>query len=138
MLDRRSQRQRESDDPIARYLGHVQAEVLETIWKRESATVREALEAMNARRKRKLAYTTVLTVITRLNSRGLLERAPEGRGFRYRPSKSREALLGELSDQLIDRLLGDFGEIGVARLGARLDQLDADRRRRLGWRRKKS
>jgi predicted transcriptional regulator len=137
MLDRRSRRQRESDDPVARYLGQLQAEVMQTMWAKETATVRETLDELNRRRRPKLAYTTVLTLISRLNARGLLHRAPDGRGFRYRPSRSREELLAELSDQLIDRLVNDFGEIGVARLGARLEQLDVRRKEKLGRRRSK-
>ena len=38
-FDRRSKRQRENDDPVARYLGSVQGEVMGIFWKRESATV---------------------------------------------------------------------------------------------------
>jgi predicted transcriptional regulator len=59
--------------------------------------------------------------------RGLLRRDAEGRGYRYRAVKSREELLGELSDELIDRLLDDFGDIAVARLGDRLEHLDSAR-----------
>jgi predicted transcriptional regulator len=123
-FDRRSKRQRESDDPIARYLGALQAEVVGVFWNRESATVREALAELNKKRKQKLAYTTVLTVITRLWQRDLLARDHEGRSFRYRAARSRDELLAELSDELIDRLLADFGDVAVARLGDRLDQLD--------------
>lgn len=130
-FDRRSKRQRQSDDPIARYLGGLQAEVLEIYWRLDSATVREALDDLNGRRKQKLAYTTVLTLVSRLWQRGLLEREPEGRGFRYRSIKSRDQLLAELSDELIDRLLDDFGDVAVARLGERLGRLDPDRLQKL-------
>jgi predicted transcriptional regulator len=126
-FERRTKRQRASDDPVARYLGELQAEVIAIVWRRQSATVREVVEELNTGRKRKLAYTTVMTVVSRLWSRGLLAREPEGRGFRYRPAKTREELLGELSDELIDRLFADFGEIAVARLGARFGPLDASR-----------
>ena len=105
-------------------------------WRRESATVREALDDLSERRKKKLAYTTVLTIVTRLWQRGFLEREPEGRGYRYRAARSRDELLAELSDELIDRLLTDFGEVAVAQLGyrlaldpARLAKLRAARRR---------
>ena len=134
-FDRRSKRQRESDDPIARYLGGLQAEVMGIFWERESATVREVVDELNKRRRKRrkdeFAYTTVLTLISRLYARELLEREPEGRGFRYEAAKTRQELLAELSDQLIDRLLGDFGEVAVARLGARLDQLDPARAQKL-------
>ena len=110
-------------------MGALQAEVMRVFWDRESATIREACEALAPRRR--LAYTTVLTIVTRLWSRGLLKREPDGRGFRYRSAQTREQFLGELSDALIDRLLGDFGEIAIARLSDRLGSLDAVQRRRL-------
>jgi predicted transcriptional regulator len=120
-FDGRSRRQRENDDPIARNLGEVQAEVMSIFWRRESATVRETLDDLSERRRKKLAYTTVLTIVTRLWQRGFLEREPEGRGYRYRAARSRDELLAELSDELIDRLLTDFGEVAVAQLGDRLE-----------------
>lgn len=132
MLERRSKRQRQADDPIARYLGKLQAEVMAVFWERGSATVRELLEALNKRRRRKLAYTTVLTLASRLWQRDLLTREAEGRGFRYRPATTREGLLADLSDELIDRLFDDFGEVALARLDARLDALDPARRGKLG------
>lgn len=134
-FDRRSRRQRESADPVARYLGELQAEVMGIFWRRGDATVREVVTELNARHD--LAYTTVLTLVSRLWSRGLLGREPEGRGFRYHARTSKEAFLGELSDELIDRLIADFGEIAVARLGERLDGLDSQRRRRLEQERKR-
>lgn len=129
--DRRRHSQRQSSDAIARYLGDLQAEVLAVFWRQGDATVRQVVDGLNAKRRRKLAYTTVLTIVSRLWTRGLLARTREGRGFRYRPTKSREELLAELSDELIDRLLDDFGEIALAQLGARIDGLDAHRRERL-------
>jgi predicted transcriptional regulator len=128
-FDRRSKRQRESADPVARYLGELQAEVMEAFWHRGDATVRDIVDDVN--RTRELAYTTVLTFVSRLWTRGLLVREPEGRGFRYRPVKGREELLAELSDELIDRLFADFGDVAVARLGERLGALDPKRRARL-------
>lgn len=127
--DRRPASQRESDDPVARYLGALQAEVMAIFWRRGSCTVRELLDELNERHA--FAYTTVLTLTSRLWSRGLLEREPQGRGFRYWPAKTRQELLGELSDQLIDRLFSDFGDVAVARLAARIETLDAKRKRRL-------
>jgi predicted transcriptional regulator len=141
-FDRRSKRQRANADPVARYLGGLQAEVMEIFWQRESATVREVVDELNKRRARRrkdqLAYTTVLTLISRLFARDLLVRAPEGRGFRYRAAQTREQLLAELSDELIDRLLDDFGEIAVARLGARLNNLDSQRVQKLKRARKQT
>lgn len=104
---------------------------MKVFWSRDSANVRDVLGELNGRRRQELAYTTVLTLVSRLWQRGLLVREPEGRGFRYRAAKNRDDFLAELSDELIDRLLADFGDIAVARLGERLEQLDPKRRRKL-------
>ena len=108
---------------------------MEAFWRRGDATVRDVVDDLS--RTRNLAYTTVLTLVSRLWRRGLLLREPEGRGFRYRPAKSREDLLAQLSDELIDRLFADFGEVAVARLGERLEALDPKRGARLKRERRK-
>ena len=124
-LDRRPRRQRESPDPVVRYLGDQQAAVMELFWHRESGTVREIATELN--KTRTLAYTTVLTLVSRLWARGLLTRERDGRGFRYRNATSRDEFLGKLSDELIDRLFDDFGAVAVARLGDRLSSLRTSR-----------
>jgi predicted transcriptional regulator len=137
-VDRRPTHQRESDDPVARYLGELQTEVMDIFWREKSGTVREVVELLNQRRRRrKLAYTTVLTLVTRLWQRGMLTREMEGRGFRYQVAKSRDDVIGELSEQLIDRLLDDFGDVAVAQLGERLGDLDPARLKKLQTTRRK-
>jgi predicted transcriptional regulator len=102
---------------------------MNVLWKRGSATVPELVETIT--KKRDIAYTTVLTVVQRLHARGLLEREAEGRSFRYRPTRTREELLADWSDELIDRLLGDFGDVAVARLDERLRDVAPAARQRL-------
>jgi predicted transcriptional regulator len=137
-VDRRPTHQRESDDPVARYLGELQTEVMNIFWREKSGTVREVVELLNQRRRRrKLAYTTVLTLVTRLWQRGMLTRELEGRGFRYQVAKSRDDVIGELSEQLIDRLFDDFGDVAVAQLGERLGDLDPARLKKLQTARRK-
>ena len=136
-IDRRAKQQRRSSDPVARYLGPVQAEIMQLFWDRGSATVREAVDDLNKRRRNRFAYTTVLTLVSRLYARRLLGRKPEGRGFRYRASKSRDELLAQLSNELIDRLFDDFGAIAIERLDARMGELDSIRKAKLKRARKK-
>ena len=102
---------------------------MNVLWERGSATVPELAAARSA--KREVAYTTVLTLVQRLYARGLLDREPEGRGFRYRPTRTRDELLADWSDELIDRLFGDFGDVAVARLDERLRQIGPAARERL-------
>jgi BlaI family transcriptional regulator, penicillinase repressor len=128
--ERRPSKQRSSKDLIARELGPAQAEIMNVVWRMQSATVPE-IHAEITRRRPDVAYTTVLTLVQRLYARELLEREPEGRTFRYRAPRSRDELLAIWSDELIDRLIDDYGQIAIARLDDRLQLLDAERRAKL-------
>jgi predicted transcriptional regulator len=73
-----------------RRLGALEAEVMELAWRRgDWIGVNDVLAALRGERR---AYTTVMTIVTRLCDKGLLERRREGRGFVYRPALSKEAL----------------------------------------------
>ena len=70
------------------HLGPLEQRVLDYLWQRRSAvTVREAHAALGG----ELAYTTVMTTLDRLFKKGLLDREPDGRAFRYAPRATREA-----------------------------------------------
>ena len=71
----------------------LESEIMEQIWARSEATVREVQEALNARGQKVRAYTTLLTVMTRLDAKGLLVRRRAGRLDIYAPALSRAAYL---------------------------------------------
>lgn len=83
-------------------LGPLEQQLLEGLWKRESATVRELLENGQLR----LAYTTVMTTLDRLYKKGFLERVAEGRAFRYSPRLSQQELQRAAAGEAIKQLLG--------------------------------
>jgi predicted transcriptional regulator len=69
-------------------LGPFEQQLLQELWSRGSATVREML----ADGKMYQAYTTVMTTLDRLYKKGLLNRVAEGRAFRYMPRLTSEEL----------------------------------------------
>ncbi len=75
--------------------------MLEALWARGSATVRELVEGGC----QELAYTTVMTTLDRLFKKGLLTRFEEGRAFRYVPHFSREELHQEAAGHAFRQLL---------------------------------
>jgi BlaI family penicillinase repressor len=82
-------------------LGPLEERMLEALWTRGSATVRELVEDGC----QDLAYTTVMTTLDRLFKKGLLARAEEGRAFRYTPQCSREELQREAAGHAFRQLL---------------------------------
>jgi len=87
--------------PNAR-LGPLEQRLLQAIWDRGSATVRELLSDC----KLNLAYTTVMTTLDRMHKKDLLARVPEGRAYRYSPLQTAEDFQRAAARQAIDELLG--------------------------------
>jgi predicted transcriptional regulator len=73
---------RRSGKGAEKLLGDLELAIMREAWGRETVTVRDVLEALNRKRKLPLAYTTVMTVMSRLAEKGLLaisvENAPTG------------------------------------------------------------
>ncbi|MBI3892547.1 MAG: BlaI/MecI/CopY family transcriptional regulator [Candidatus Wallbacteria bacterium] len=85
-------------------LGDLELEVLDLVWGGGWTSVRDVYEAL--REKRRTAYTTVMTVMTRLHGRGMLERQKDGKSYLYRAAVSREQVTRSFLGRLVDRLLG--------------------------------
>jgi predicted transcriptional regulator len=86
---------------ILQQLGPLEQRLLEGLWARGNATVRELIEHACP----ELAYTTVMTTLDRLFKKGLLTRAEEGRAFRYAPRFSSSELQREAAGQALRHFL---------------------------------
>jgi predicted transcriptional regulator len=90
-----------SSQPSLTQLGPLEQRLLQEIWARGTATVRELL----AGSEKKIAYTTVMTTLDRLYKKQLLNRSAEGRAFRYSARVTREELQRAAAGQAIQQLL---------------------------------
>ncbi len=109
-----------------KFLGPLEAAVMERLWKRGRATVRDVVEDLG--RSRALAYTTVMTIMTRLHEKGLLARDRDGKTYIYRPAVSRQEHRERLSRELVRGLVDEFGDVALAQFAEELDGVDAAHR----------
>ena len=89
-------------------------EVLKLFWERGPSTVREVMEALNRRRRR--AYTLVMSLLGVMTDKGLLKRRRDGRKYVYEPRADREKTLGQMLADLLKRAFGGSAALLVARL----------------------
>ncbi len=75
------------------------------LWHVGPATVGEVRDALNATAKRKLAYTTVMTILVRLDEKGYASRTREGRLFRYAAAFPEGSLGAEIGRRDLRRLI---------------------------------
>ena len=82
-------------------LGPFEERLLEALWTRGNATVRELIDEPC----QDLAYTTVMTTLDRLFKKKLLSREAEGRAFRYTALVTREQLHRDAAGEAFRQLL---------------------------------
>jgi predicted transcriptional regulator len=87
---------------------------MKIMWELENASVRQVLNKIE--RKNKPAYTTVMTVMTRLYNKGILKRVLNSHdAYIYTPAQDKKNFLASFSKKIISRLINECGEdIAVA------------------------
>ncbi|GAA3513253.1 putative transcriptional regulator [Streptosporangium album] len=78
-----------------RGLGDLESAIMNRLWAyHRPASVRDVLEDL--RREREIAYTTVMTVMDKLHTKGLLRRKAVGRAYVYETVATKEAYTADL------------------------------------------
>ncbi|MBA2513217.1 MAG: BlaI/MecI/CopY family transcriptional regulator [Solirubrobacterales bacterium] len=107
-------------------LHELESEVMEEMWQREDATVREVLEALNQGPKQR-AYTTVMTIMVRLDRKGLLRRRRRGKSDVYRPTLPRAEYLDARARTEVAALLEQYGDVALGHFANQVEALDPER-----------
>ena len=119
-------------------LGEAELEVLKVLWEESPRTVRQVLTTLHER-GRTVAYTTVLTFLTRLEQKGFVRSDKSEMAYVYKPTVSRDGIaktrLNSFLEQLYDGAAGPlvlqlmreekFTSEEVAELQKLIDGLDA-------------
>jgi predicted transcriptional regulator len=98
--------------------GPLEAEVMDAVWRAGGpVAVREIVDDLNESRSGSLAYTTVMTVMSRLAEKDVLSRRKVGRGYVY------EANAPDAAGIAVKDVLRAYGEVAVAHF---VDEARAD------------
>ncbi|OGO58178.1 MAG: hypothetical protein A2V85_14515 [Chloroflexi bacterium RBG_16_72_14] len=98
---------------------------------RGEASVAEVVDGLRRTQGREHAYTTIMTVMGRLNEKGVLVRERRGRQYIYRPAAPEAELIDRLSGLAVDRVVERYGAAALRHFAVRLADLDPETRRRL-------
>jgi len=88
--------------PKVHRLGDLQLRILKILWERQEANVAEVLEGLG--RRARLAYTTVATMLRKMEARGLVAHRVEGRSYVYRAVIGEDQVSRGMADHLLERL----------------------------------
>lgn len=119
-------------DGAAPALGPLERRVMARLWVAGPQTVGDVLEALNESSERRLAYTTVMTILVRLHDKGLVSRDKDGRHYRYTAAVDEESVEARLGRRELNRLIERYGAASVAGFAADLGEGElADKLREL-------
>ena len=88
--------------PKIHRLGDLQLKIMKVLWDRREATVAEVLDGLD--HEANLAYTTVATMLRKMDTRGLVSHRVEGRSFIYRAKVAAAEVSGGMTDHLVERM----------------------------------
>jgi BlaI family penicillinase repressor len=82
-------------------LGDLQLRIMRVLWNSRPASVTEVMERLDGG---PLAYTTVATMLRKMEARGLVRHCQEGRRYIYQPAVTAEEVTRSMADDLVQRL----------------------------------
>jgi BlaI family transcriptional regulator, penicillinase repressor len=83
-------------------------EIMKIVWRLEQATVRDVYEELL--KHRKVAYTTVMTMMKILENKKHLKKTQEDRAYVYRPTKPKDQVLGGMVREFVNRVFNGSAE----------------------------
>ena len=81
---------------------------MKIVWERESATVRDVYEELLERRK--VAYTTVMTMMKILEQKQYLKKNQADRAYVYRPAQPKRQVIGDMVRDFVNRVFNGSAE----------------------------
>ena len=123
---------RPNREGVRKVLGDLEAEIMELIWARprgQGTTVRDVFETLS--RRRRIAYTTVMTTMARLVRKKLLRAKRQGQAYVYDPNFTEEEFISRFVGRILDSLLVSFTGTTLERLTALSDPRMATHARQL-------
>lgn len=104
-------------------LGSLEADIMSVVWRAKTAvTVREVVSTLA--KKRQSAYTTIMTVMNRLVTKGVLKRQAEGSHFRYQAVHGADDFAAQHTRTLARQLVNQYGTVALAQFVDILDDVD--------------
>jgi len=94
--------------PKSRTLTDQELEIMKVVWELQTATVRDVYEALL--RRRKIAYTTVMTMMNILEEKGYLKKRADDKAHVYRPAQAKAKVIRAMVQEFVERVFNGSAE----------------------------
>lgn len=108
-------------------MGELEQQIMDIVWENKNCSARDVLTKLE--RDKKLAYTTVATILQRLFDKGLLNRKESTSGHIYFPKVSREKYTKNVAQSFLKNFINSFGDTAIASFADSVDKLPEKKRK---------
>lgn len=108
-------------------LGELEKQIMDILWACKSCSARDVLIAVE--KNRKLAYTTVATILQRLYDKGLLKRTEDKSGHIYSQKVTKESYSRNIAQTFLKKFINSFGDTAIVSFAQSIDRLPEKKRK---------
>lgn len=108
-------------------LGELEQKIMDIVWKSKSCSVRDVL--IKLEKDKKLAYTTVATILQRLYDKGVVGRKDSKQGYAYYPKLSKQSYSKKLAKSFFGNFFKSYGDTAIASFAETIDELPEEKRK---------
>lgn len=113
-----------------RVLGELESKIMEIIWRQKGAiSVKEVAEILS--KKRQIAYTTVMTIMSRLVDKGVLVRHLSGLSYLYKSKVGKEQFIAKTVHGIFSSAVSILGEEALTHFVKEIQKINPKKRREL-------
>src|SRR5262245_40782186 len=105
-------------------LHELEAEIMDVIWAKKLTSFAVSEVVVVLEKRRDIAYTTVMTTLTRLHEKGLLERVRDGKRYLYSAKLSREEFLESTAREVLAGAVAEHQVLAL--LAEKVSEASAD------------
>lgn len=108
-------------------IGELEKQVMDILWEQKKCSARDILT--NLKHEKKLAYTTIATILQRLYDKGLLKREEEKSVHIYSPKISKEKYSKSIAQNFLKNFINSYGDTAIASFADSVDKLPKQKRK---------
>lgn len=110
----------------AAQLGELEQQVMDIVWEKKQCSVRDVQK--NLQPNKKLAYTTVATILQRLYEKSLVVRKESKNGYVYSSKMSKVKYSQNVAKTFINNFINSFGDTAIASFAQGIEKLPIKKR----------
>ena len=106
--------------------GELEMQILDILWQYGNCSISDVFEKLKIRRK--IAYTTIATVLQRLYNKGQVDREERVNHYIYTPRFNKKTYSLRLIKNFLNGLMNNFGDVAIASFAESLETLPKKKR----------